>query len=181
MKMNRKGQVLGKGLTTLVVLFLIVFLMGIFVVVTIWISNNNYKTEVSYTGVSLNSDSILFKPITLNGQTKLLSEELISEFKNNNINSRDLDNYFSNLALNDVSYTNKDLCIFFGVGSYADSDNIRSNGIVPGTFSRFFIEKDSNGKLGAYNYLNILSKIDEVKLNINETRVGLVGYYGGCP
>ena len=177
---NNRAQI-EKVLTGIPVMLIVFFLSGIFIFISFSLSHTKDLTQYQYfSGGGVTENSVLFKTINVDGKNKLLVEELISEFNSKSIDARKLEVIYSKIMISDKDYLNKESCLLFGIGEYGDDLSINL-GDIPGTASRFFLKKDANQNIVGYNYLSVLSKVDEFKLTINSTKVGVFSYYGGCP
>ncbi|MEI6850028.1 MAG: hypothetical protein WCK29_03240 [archaeon] len=177
--LNKKAQI-EKVITGVPIMLIIFFMLGIFIFLAFSLSHTKDLTKYQYFSASVMSEnSILFRNITIDGKQKTIAEELISEFQGKS-SGNGLKAALGELMIKDGDYTNKESCIYVGSGQYADDADVTSSGSNRADFSGLALKKDVNGNVTLQDYTTLVSRLSEVKLNVDNKRIGLVSYYGGC-
>lgn len=189
--MNRKGQ-FAKTMTTIPVMMIIIVLMVLFVLAASWANVSKEKgNQDASISQWVGKDNVLFETIEINGNKNLVAEEMIREFrkpsssKGYKVFENALIDSIKNLMIKDANFNGRELCVIIGIRGNIDGAKIDSTSLGSEAglgYGGINLKKDKEGKVESnlkYNS-DMTRKLNEVKINVDGKRIGLISYYGKC-
>ena len=188
--MNKKAQ-FAKTMTTIPVMMMVIALMVLFVLASSWAEKTretgNQKAFINY---NLIKSDILFETIEINGNKILVAEEMIREFRKSSssrgykVFEEPLIDSIKNIMNKDINFKGKELCAYIGIGEYLDGARIDYTSIGSETGAvyggrAFKKDKEGNARDSPFSP-DMTKKLNEVKINVDGKRVGVISYYGEC-
>jgi len=184
--MEKRGQ-FSDVMTFVPVLLVVITLMALFLLVSFWAANSREKgnAEAFFGGDSV----ILYETANINGERKIIAEDMIASFKNNgNYINDEFKAEIKKIMLSDEKFSGKESCVYLSIGEFQDFRKLILY-YSANSKNDIYFHKGIDGDIEILDDLGktkfgiqdeITSSLSEIRTNLNDKEASIISYYGGC-